>query len=78
MRTVSSMSFGDISIDILFLPRDDGKSLPYEFVCDGDHGELSRLAKFSESHISVPALCVEAAPLRLMCPLMLTDVPDCS
>ena len=61
VRSVSSMSFGDISIDILFLLRDDGKSLPYEFVCDSDHGELARLSSFSEPCVSLLALGVEAA-----------------
>ena len=60
VRSVSSMSFGDISVDILFLPRDDGKGLSHELVCDGDHGELAWLPSFSEPRVSVPALGVEA------------------
>ena len=61
VMVVSSMSFGDKSVDILFLLRDDGKGLSHELVCDGYHGEFAWLPSFSEPRVSVPALGVEAA-----------------
>ena len=35
-------SVGDESVDILFIVRDNSKSLPDELVCDSDHSEFSR------------------------------------
>ncbi len=60
VRSTSSMSFGDKSIDILFLLRYDGKGLSHELVCNGDHCELAWLSSFSESRVSLLALGVEA------------------
>ena len=60
VRSVSSMSFGDKSVDILFLLRDDGKCLSHELVRDGDHCEFAWLPSFSEPRVGVPALGVEA------------------
>lgn len=54
-------SVGDESVDILFIMRDNGKSLPDEFVCDSDHGEFPGLSALSEPRVSLSALSIEPA-----------------
>ena len=54
-------SVGDESVDILFIMRDNGKSLPDEFVGDCDHGELSGLSVLPEPRVSLFALSIKPA-----------------
>ena len=54
-------SVGDESVDILFIVRDNGKSLPDELVSDSDHGEFSGLSTLSEPRVSLSALSIEPA-----------------
>ena len=52
-------SVGDESVDILFIVRDNSKSLPDELVCDSDHSEFSRFSVLPEPRIGLFALGIE-------------------
>ena len=54
-------SVGDKSVDILFIVRDNSKSLPDELVCHSDHGKFSGLSVFPEPRVSLFALGIEPA-----------------
>ena len=46
-------SVGDESVDILFIVRNNSKSLPDELVCDSDHSEFSRFSVLPEPRIGL-------------------------
>ena len=48
-------------IDVELILCDDGEGLPDEFVCNGNHGDLSRLASLSQPQIALPARSVVLA-----------------
>ena len=54
-------SVGYEAVNILFIMRDNGKSLPDELVSDCDHSEFSRLSILPEPRVSLFALGIEPA-----------------
>lgn len=55
------MSVGDESVDILFIMRDNGKSLPDELVGNSDHSEFTGLSVLPEPRVRFFTLSIKPA-----------------